>query len=89
MLHSQRTIPLYPRNQEEQKSRTNVDCLLLPVLGNVKGPLEFQVFLLVVVDKGGDGVIVTAGQHTGGGLLFLDCVILSAYMSKKYACDGG
>lgn len=45
---------------------------LFPVLGNVKRPLEFQVLLLVIVDEGGDSVVVTAGQHAGGSFLFLD-----------------
>lgn len=44
----------------------------LPVLSDIERPLELQVSLLVVVNKGRDGVIVTASQHSRGGILLLD-----------------
>lgn len=44
----------------------------LPILGNVEGPLELKMGLLVVVDKAGNGVVVAAGEHTRGRLLLLD-----------------
>lgn len=45
----------------------------LPVLGNVEGPLEGQMGLLVVVDEVGSGIVVAASQHARGGILLLDC----------------
>lgn len=45
----------------------------LPVLANVEAPLEMEMSLLVVIDEAGDGVVVTAREHAGGSLLFLDC----------------
>ena len=44
----------------------------LPVLGNVEAPLELEMLLLVVVDKGRDGVVVAPEEHSGGGLLLGD-----------------
>lgn len=44
----------------------------LPFLGDIEGPLELQVRLLVVVDEVGDGVVVAAGEHTRGCVFLLD-----------------
>jgi hypothetical protein len=46
--------------------------LLLPILRNVEAPLEFQVLVLVVVDKGRDGVVMAAREHAARGLLFIE-----------------
>lgn len=35
----------------------------LPILFDVKGPFEFEVGLLVVVDEFGDGVVVATCHH--------------------------
>lgn len=47
--------------------------LCSPVLGDVKAPLEFQMLVLVVINKGGDGGVVASGKHAGW------CVFLSNY----------
>ena len=45
-----------------------------PVLVNLKGPVELQVGLLVVVDEAGaDRVVAADGPARGGGFL-CDCV---------------
>ncbi len=36
---------------------------LLPVLLDVKGPLELEVRLVVVVDELGDGFVVASAEH--------------------------
>lgn len=41
----------------------------LPVLGNIKRPLEQQVRVFIVIDELGDGIVVTTGKHAGGSLL--------------------
>jgi hypothetical protein len=58
--------------QNQQQARRS----LLPVLGDVKGPLELEVLLLVVVDEGRYGVVVTASEHARGGLFLVDYTIL-------------
>jgi hypothetical protein len=35
----------------------------LPVLLDVKGPLELEVLVLVVVGEDGDGLVVAAEEH--------------------------
>lgn len=42
--------------------------------------LELQVLLLVIVDEAGDGVVMAAGEHACGGLLFLDYSLLLVYL---------
>lgn len=69
-------------------------CPLLPVFGDVKGPLEFQVLLLVVIDEGGDSIVVAAGQHTGGCFFFVDCcgvgsVSFGSSPGRKRGAGGG
>ena len=44
----------------------------LPVLGDVKAPLEREVSLLVVVNKAGQSVVVAAGKHATWGFLLVD-----------------
>lgn len=44
----------------------------LPVLSDVKAPLELKVGFLVVVDEAGDGVVVTPSEHTRRSFLLLD-----------------
>jgi hypothetical protein len=44
------------------KERTRWN-LRLPVLLDVKGPLELQVGLLVIIDELGDGVVMATGHH--------------------------
>lgn len=43
-----------------------------PVFCNLKGPLERQVGLLVIIDKAGDGIIAITGQWARRRILFLD-----------------
>jgi hypothetical protein len=45
----------------------------LPVLGNVEAPFEFKVLLLVIIDEGGDCVVVATSQHARRRIFFLDC----------------
>lgn len=40
--------------------------LCLPVLLDVKGPLELEVLVLVVVGEDGDGLVVAAEEHARG-----------------------
>jgi hypothetical protein len=47
--------------------------LRLPVLLDVKGPLELQVGRLVVIDELRDGVVMATGHHTRRCSLGLDC----------------
>jgi hypothetical protein len=58
--------------------------LRLPVLLDVKGPLELEVLVLVVVGEDGDGLVVAAEEHArgcgfgldfGGGRMLDDCII--------------
>lgn len=44
----------------------------LPILGDIKGPLELEMGLLVVIDEGGSGSVVTTGQHAGWGIFLSD-----------------
>lgn len=44
----------------------------LPVLGDVEGPFEEEVGVVVIVDELGHGVVVAAGDHARGGLLLVD-----------------
>ena len=44
----------------------------LPVLGNIKRPLEQQVRVFIVIDELGDGIVVTTGNHARGSLLLRD-----------------
>jgi hypothetical protein len=43
-----------------------------PVLLDVEGPLELQMGVVVIVDEFGDGLIVAAAEHAGGGGFGLD-----------------
>ena len=43
-----------------------------PVLGNVKGPLELQVGMVIIIDKLGDGIVVTTGNHAGRSFLVVN-----------------
>lgn len=45
------------------------------------------MLLLIVIDEAGDGVVMTTGEHAGGGLLFLDCtrgLAWSFFSSRQY-----
>jgi hypothetical protein len=44
-----------------------------PILLDVKGPLELQVGVLVIVDELGHGFVVATAEHTRGGGFGLDC----------------
>ena len=44
----------------------------LPVLADIEAPLELEMSLLVVVNKAGDGVVVSASEHAGGSIFLLD-----------------
>jgi hypothetical protein len=61
---------------EKQTSRSRIqDSSLnphLPVLGNVKRPLELQVSVVIIVNELGDSVVVTTSNHAGGSLLLVD-----------------
>ena len=46
----------------------------LPVLANVERPLEFQMSVIVVVNKRRDSVVVPTGDHSGWSLLRVDCM---------------
>jgi hypothetical protein len=54
----------------------------LPVLCNVKRPLELQVSLLVVVYEGADCGIVATSKHSGRGVFFGDCPVLGNWASR-------
>jgi hypothetical protein len=45
-----------------------------PILCDVEAPLEPEVLLLVVVDEGGDGVVVAAGKEAGGCIFLVDYI---------------
>ena len=45
----------------------------LPVLGNVKGPLELEMGVVVVIHELGDGVVVATGDHAGRSFFSIDC----------------
>ena len=47
----------------------------LPVFGNVEGPLEGEMCLMVIIDEGGDRSVVATGNHARW------CVLLSDYKS--------
>lgn len=49
----------------------------LPVLGNVETPLEPEMLLLIIIHEAREGVVVSTGEHTGGGLLLLDLGMVS------------
>ena len=42
--------------------------------------------LLVVIDEAGDGVVVAAREHAGGGLLFLDCTRVCVLVVCGHVC---
>lgn len=44
----------------------------LPVFGNVEGPLESEMSLLVIVDEGRDRGVVATGNHSGRCIFFGD-----------------
>jgi hypothetical protein len=44
----------------------------LPILCNVERPFEQEMGLVVVVDELGDSVVVSSGEHSGGGLFGVD-----------------
>jgi hypothetical protein len=46
--------------------------LVLPVLGNVEGPLELEMVLLVVVDEARDGIVMASSKHARGCVFLLD-----------------
>lgn len=62
--------------QELKRSLTfqemEMKSLDLPILGDIERPLEQQVSVVIVVDELGDGIVVTAGKHAGGGLFLVD-----------------
>jgi hypothetical protein len=43
-----------------------------PVLLDVKGPLELQMGVVVIVDELGDGFVVATAEHAGGSGFWLD-----------------
>ena len=45
----------------------------LPIFGNVERPLEQEMGVVVVVEELGHGIVVSAGQHAGGGFFGVDC----------------
>jgi len=45
---------------------------ILPVLGNVKRPIEFEVLFFVVVYERATGCVVAASEHAGWGVFFCD-----------------
>jgi hypothetical protein len=47
--------------------------IYLPVLCNIKCPLELQVSLLIVIYEGADCGVVATGQHSRRGILFGNC----------------
>ena len=49
------------------------EMVYLPVLCNVKSPLEFQVPFLVVIDEGADCGVVATSEHSGWSIFFGDC----------------
>lgn len=49
------------------------EFLRLPVLGDVEGPLEEEVGVVIIIEELGDSVVVAAGNHARGSLLFVDC----------------
>jgi hypothetical protein len=44
----------------------------LPILSDIEAPLKLKVLLLVVIDKCGHSIVMTAGEHPRGGIFFLD-----------------
>lgn len=45
----------------------------LPVLSNLKGPIELEMGLLVVVNKARGNMVCASDEHAAWGRLFLDC----------------
>jgi len=46
---------------------------LLPVLFDVERPLEFQVGVVVIIDKFGDGSVMAASNHSAGRFFRFNC----------------
>lgn len=44
----------------------------LPVLGDVEGPLEEEVSVVIIVEELGDSVVVAAGDPARGSFLLVD-----------------
>lgn len=70
------------------RKQSQSDYLDLPVLGDVEGPLELQVGVVVVVDELRHGVVVATSDHTRGGFLGVDWGVLETSI-RLYACGGG
>lgn len=58
--------------KQEELTKKSVERGLkaLPVLGNVEGPLEFEMTFLVVVDEGANCGVVTASEHARRSIFF-------------------
>lgn len=61
----------------------------LPLLADIEAPFELEVLLLVVVDKGRDGVVVGAGHEALGGLLLGNCSCVRGGRRWNLGAGGG
>lgn len=66
--------------REESKRK---DAVLPPGLLDLEGPLELQVYVLVVVHEPAEGVVVTAVKHSGWGFLLGDWSLKSVFAGAE------
>ena len=59
--------------QEEESDAIQYFSDRLPVLFDVERPLEFQVGVVVIIDKLGDGIVMGASHHSAGRFFRFDC----------------
>ncbi len=58
----------------------------LPVLFDVERPLEFQVGVVVIVDKLGDGTVMGASHHSAGRFFRFNCRVLASQINST-SCE--
>jgi hypothetical protein len=68
------TTPSFPPNVSTTVSNLSqpITSSSFPVLLDVKGPLELQMGVVIIVDELGDGLVVATAEHAGGGGFWLD-----------------
>ncbi len=71
------------RNGLERNGRV-VHATRLPVLGDVEGPFELEVGLLVVIYECGDCCIVAASKHTRGGVFLSNYCIVKLVLCEVW-----
>lgn len=60
------------------------ETIHLPVLGDVESPLKLEMPLLIVVDEGAYGCVVTTRKHSGRGIFFSNYICQNTKQAQIY-----